>query len=197
MDTKAVVIIENILKHELSLPDDYGEDSQGNVIPSIVTRDQNVILGRTDQLQITVGFVDAPKVISIVNRHEESEAGVLSEIQEALVSEHYQIDLQSRNNDARDRNWEVITALKSIYSIQKQEENQFKIFRIPSSFVNSGAAEGGSQLNRFSIVITCHVWYNKSKTISDYYDSFPARVDNEETVGEDEGMIEFTEPVEE
>jgi hypothetical protein len=190
MIISAAVALINIIKNELDLPDSYGTSGQGNVIPVIINRDQNILLGNTDELQITVGKQSTPHVIANRNTQGMVDA-VYTEDQQVLCQENYQIDLQSRNNDARDRQWEVVAALKSIYSLQQQELYGFKIFSMPGSFVNTGAAEGGSSINRFSLVVVLHVWYNKTKAIDSYYEEFPVRVDDEVSAGELHGAIEF------
>jgi len=116
------------------------------------------------------------------------------ERQEVVTRADIQIDILSRNDDARLRRWEIIAALGSIYSQQKQEENSFKIFRLPNSFVNSSQAEGGSNINRFSITIPTLSWYRKDKLVTgyDYFNNFTQRVDDEQTIGTLKGIIEFT-----
>ena len=147
-----------------------------NLTPSTITTTSN-LTKNSDPVTITITSVQTP-----------------TEIQQVQMSENIQIDIQSRNNDARTRRWEIIAALQSIYAKQKMEENSFKIFRIPRSFVNSGMSDGGSVLNRFSIVINCYTWYNKTKNITEYYDDFNTRVDDESTITEAVGAIEIQEP---
>ena len=52
-------IIINLLKNYLKLPDNYGFDSKGNEIPTIVIRGQNVKLFNTDKMQITVSTLSS------------------------------------------------------------------------------------------------------------------------------------------
>ncbi len=119
----------------------------------------------------------------------------LKELSHVINGEHIQIDIFSRSIEAVQRRWEPIAALKSIYSQQQQEAEEFKIFSIPQSLVNTSETEGGSRLNKFSMVITCHVWYRKEKVLlsdgDDYYDDFHTRVDDERTIGTGHGIIEF------
>ena len=62
-----------------------------------------------------------------------------------------QVDIQSRDNSARDRRTEVLAALHSTYAEEVQEANGCRIFSIPQSFTNTGNKQGGSSLNRWSI----------------------------------------------
>lgn len=105
------------------------------------------------------------------------------------------ISILSRDTQALTRRWEIIAALQSIYSQQQQEANSFKIFRLPLNFVNASSAEGGSNINRFSITVPCFVWYKKEKVLTatggDYYDDFTTRVDDEKTIGTPKPLFEF------
>lgn len=176
-------IIVNILNSELCLQTNH-----------CWVRNQNELFPNTDELFIIVGMVDS-RVIANVN---EFNGSTLTETQSVQTIDHIQIDLLSRNLEALQRRWEVIAALNSIYAEQQQENNSFKIYEIPNSFLNTSYAEGGSQINRFTIVISAQVWYIKTKLIAsiygDYFDEFPVRVDDEISIGTANGIIEFTEP---
>lgn len=108
------------------------------------------------------------------------------QISEVQTQEMIQIEVLSRSNDALTRNWEVIAAIKSIYAQQMQEVNNFSIARLPLSFLNTSSAEGGSDLNRYTLTFPAFVWYTKAKVLvnngGDYYDDFSARVDDEKTI---------------
>jgi hypothetical protein len=118
-----------------------------------------------------------------------------SEITETLVQETIQVDIFSRDNTALLNRWRIITSLNTIYAKQKQEENSFKMARIPTGFINTSVAEGSSNLNRFTLTIPCLVWYREAKLLSEtgegYYDDFKTRVDDQKSIGTDHGIIEF------
>lgn len=177
-------IFVDIINHEIDVnPANVWIQSQNVKIPT-----------DPDKLFVAIGMVDA-QVIANNNTVETPDENTINEVQEIVQRENIQIDIFSRDNKARTMRWEIQTALKSIFSQQQQEKNNFRIFRIPTSFVNSSEVEGTSELNRFSIVIPCHVWYRKVKTLSDtsseYYDDFSTRVDDEQTIGQPNGLIEF------
>lgn len=117
------------------------------------------------------------------------------EIVQVNQQENIQIDIASKDNSAVLRNWEVLAALNSIFSKQTQEKNFFKIFRLPRQFINASSAEGGSMLNRYSIIFPCFAWYNQRRVLTttggDYYDDFRTRVDDKNTIGTDTPLIEF------
>ena len=182
MDKLSSSYIRDILIQEMSIPSDR-----------IWIRDQNVKIPNDDDLFIAVGMVDT-QIISVRNRPV-SDGDNLNEVTTVNARENIQVDIQSRNTDAITRRWEVLAALSSIYAVQVQEIGQFKIFKIPTTFVNSSETEGAEKVNKFSIIIPCFVWYSKEKLIStpegDWFTTFPTRVDDENTIGEDEGLFEF------
>jgi hypothetical protein len=117
------------------------------------------------------------------------------QISEMQAREMVQIDVLSRSNDGIFRTWEVIAALNSIFSEQTQETNSFKIFRIPTNFINTSSAEGSSIINRYTITFPVFVWYRKGVILTlnggDYYDDFTTRVDDEKTIGTETPLIQF------
>lgn len=163
-------LIIDILAHEMTL-------TSSGATANIFTASQNFKMPNTDGLFVIVQCVDA--VIMSNRNTPQVVSAVFSETQNIVLSENVQIDLLSRNIDARTRRWEVLAALYSTYSQQVQEANNFRIFRHPTSFANTTEAEGGSYLNRFTTVFSCHVWYNKQQAI-EYYKSFPTEVINED-----------------
>lgn len=179
----AARIFTILLKQEMELADD-----------SIWLSNQNRKIPNDDRLYISVGMIDS-QVIGNTNSTAPTVGG-MSETQQIVMRENIQIDIFSRSNDAEFRRWEVVAALKSIYAQQLQEENEFRIFQIPTSFINSSSAEGGSNINRFSVIVATHVWYKKNKVLAtpsgDYFDEFGARVDDAKSIETDTGIIELT-----
>lgn len=186
MNSLTAQILVDIINHEMAMPKN-----------TVWVRDQNVKIPNDQGLYIIVGFVNGFPMANTAYMQTEIVNDLAEEHQicQVQVQENIQIDVLSRSNDALTRNWEVIAALQSFYSQQQQEANNFKIFRIPRAYVNASFAEGGSQLNRYSITVPCFVWYRKDSLISsqlgDYYDDFTQRVDDENTIGEPQGLIEF------
>lgn len=179
-------IIVDILSTEMTMPTD-----------SVWVRDQNRLIPNDNGLYMAVGFVDGTP-ISNVTTPVENDDGTLSEVQQIVARENIQIDIFSADNQAVLRRWEVLQAIKSIYSQQSQERNSFRIFSIPTNFVNTSGVEGPKNINRFTLVIVVHSWYRKEKLISskygDFYDDFGTRVDDAVTIGQPEGLIEFEIP---
>ena len=90
-----------------------------------------------------------------------------------------QVDLMSRSNEARVRRAEVLMALNSFYSKNLQDENCFRIFELPAFFHNTSGLQGGSDINRFTLVIPTMISETKVKS-TDYYDTFNATVTSQE-----------------
>lgn len=184
MNREAESIIRDILIQELSL------DPQ-----NIWIRNQNVTIPEDEEVYFSVGMVDA-QVISNTNQIVDSVDG-MDEIQQVQIRENVQIDIFSRGTEPLTQRWAIVAAMVSVFSRQQQELEQFRIFSIPTNFVNTSSAEGGSEINRFSITIPCFVWYRNDQAIpteggGDFYDTFDTRVDDEDTIGTPEGIIEFT-----
>ena len=168
-------ILVDIIKHELNLPDNYGTTSNSDVIPSVIIYGQNIKLFNTDKLQVTVRTVNAKDYSS---RSEVKEInGNFTEIQDINQSRMMQIDVYSRNNDARERFWEVTAALKSNYAQQQMDLYNFKIGTIANS-VNLSGMDGGSDINRFSVSFNVLIHLQKT-TVINYYDKFETTLYNE------------------
>lgn len=169
-------ILIDIIKHELNLPDNYGTTSKGDVIPSVIIYSQNIKLFNTDKMQITVRTV-SQRVWS--NRTEFKQInGIFTEVQDINESRMMQVDVYSRNNDARDRFWEIPMALKSVYAQQQMDLYNFKIGTMTNS-QNTSGLDGGSDINRFTITFNVLTHQTKDKSV-DYYDKFTTTYNNEQ-----------------
>lgn len=171
-------IFVDLIQSELDLPNNYGTDAQGNIIPCVTIKAQNIKLFNTPHIQITVSTA-SNNVFS--NRKEYFEETVTDPVTETETTTYYerlmlneqrvmQIDVYSRNNEARERFWEIQAALTSNYAEQLTDKYQFRIGKISSSFNLSGL-DGGSDINRFTIRFNCLSWQEKVKAV-DYYNSF-------------------------
>lgn len=97
-----------------------------------------------------------------------------------------QVDIFSRSNEARNRRGEILMALNSFYSKGIQDKEQFRIFELPSTFINLSGLAGGSDINRFTMRFYAMIAESKEKS-SDYYDTFNEELHIEE--GSDEVVI--------
>ncbi len=169
MNIEIEKLIQQILLNQLQLPEDYGE-SDGFIVPSVYIVAPNVHLGNTDKLQIGIQSIGS-RIISSQDSYKTIN-GKYTEVKELIIADNIQIDIKSRNNDARVRRFEVIAALESVFSKQMQEKHECRIFEIPQSFTNTNEAEGSSQIYRYTLTIAAQ--YKKTYTnVVDYYDTFP------------------------
>jgi len=154
-------------------------------------RDQNRVIPNDTGLYVIAGMVSAQTISN--HTYMITDNAQQKQITRVHLRESIQIDVIGRTNDVLTRNWEVIGALQSFYAQQVQENNNFKIAYIPQSFTNTSAAEGGSILNRYSIVVPCLVWHEKEKDLPvyDYYNDFTHRVDDDKTIGTDKPLFTF------
>lgn len=159
-------------------------------------RDQNRLIPNDDGMFVIVGMVRSESMLGASTMSQEDDQQI--ETVRINQREIIQIDVVSRSTEAILRNWEVLAALNSIYSKQAQEANAFKIFRLPHLFMNASGAEGGSTLNRYTINFACFTWYTQRRVLTadggDYYDDFRTRVDDAQTIGTDDPLIEFEIP---
>lgn len=176
-------ILVDIIKHELDLPDNYGKTERGDIIPSVIIYGQNIKLFNTDKLQITVKTVNSRTFSSRSefkqnsNPTKQDGSDAFLQIQNINQSRLMQIDIYSRNNEARERYWEVTAALNSVYAQEQMDKYNFKI-GILTNDVNISGIDGGSDINRYTISFNVLIHFTKTKTI-DYYDKFKITANNE------------------
>lgn len=178
MQIEVEKIFVDLIQTSLDLPNNYGTDSQGNEIPCVMIKSQNIKLFNTPNIQITVSTLQN-RIFS--NRTEYREEDIEDEthyFEDVYINENrtMQIDIYSRNNDARQRYPEVQACLGNTYAEQLQDEYQFKIGKI-SDAVNLSGLDGGSDINRFTIRFNCLTWDKYTKEV-DYYNSFRTQARN-------------------
>ena len=183
MEKEIEKVFVDLIRTELNLPKDYGKTPKGDVIPCVTIKSQNIKLFNTEKIQITISTISSnvfsnrtyPREVIVKNENNQNEVHY---IEDTYINERriIQIDVYSRNNEARQRFVEVQAALNSTYSQQLQDQYQFRIGTI-SNAQNTSGLEGGSDINRYTIRCNCITWYKKSKEI-EYYDTFGVQVRN-------------------
>ena len=126
---------------------------------------------QSQELYVTVGCVDFLP-ISSKSRYNPADD---TEIQTVYGRASIQIDILSRSREARIRRAELLMALNSYYSKEVQDKKQFRIFELPQRIINTSSLEGGSEINRFSLIIRAMISEDKVKE-TDYYDTFNAKI---------------------
>lgn len=127
------------------------------------------------ELYVTVGCVDFLPISSKSQYNPDED----TEVQTVYGRASVQIDILSRSLEARQRRAELLMALNSFYSKEIQEKHQFRIFELPARFINTSSLEGGSEINRFSLIIRAMISQDKVKS-SAYYDTFNATIISQE-----------------
>lgn len=92
-------------------------------------------------------------------------------VQSTNVQSNLSIDILSRGDDARNRRYEIVLALNSIYSQTQQELNSFKVGVVPQNFNNLSREEGAAIPFRFNINVFVQYFVKKVKPVA-YYDVF-------------------------
>lgn len=165
--------IVDIIRNELELDQQHvWIQSQNRKIPP-----------NSEDLFVVVGCVDFKPISSKSYFDHKTD----SERQVAYGRAQIQIDIFSRSNEARIRRSEVLMALNSFYSKGVQDSKQFKIFELPSSFINLSGLAGGSDINRFALRFYAMVSEVKEKS-SSYYEVF-----NETIYSESEQRVDIME----
>lgn len=178
-------VLVDIIQHELNLPENYGRTPRGDVIPCVIIYSQNIKLFNTDKIQITVksvstrDFSNRTTYIENPNPNPDLKGkDAFLEVQDINQSCMMQIDIYSRNNEARQRFHEVAMALNSTYSQQQMDLYNFKLGTIGNA-VNISGLDGGSDINRFTYTFNAIIHFQKIKPI-DYYNQFETTLDNEQ-----------------
>lgn len=127
------------------------------------------------ELYVTVGCVDFLPISSKSQYNPDDD----TEVQTVYGRASVQIDILSRSLEARQRRAELLMALNSFYSKEIQDKYQFRIFELPARFINTSSLEGGSEINRFSLIIRAMISQDKVKS-SAYYDTFNATIISQE-----------------
>ena len=170
----------DLIQKSLNLPDNYGFDSENNVIPCVCIKAQNIKLFNTPHIQITVStassnvFANRKEYFEIVENNPDTEEKITRYFERLMLNDQriMQIDVYSRNNEARQRFAEIQASLTSTLAENYANLYQFRISKISDAFNLSGL-DGGSDINRYSIRFNCLHWYEKINEI-DYYETFPA-----------------------
>ena len=165
-------ILQNIILKELNLPTDYGIVNN-KIVPSVYVYSPLVSLGATDKIQIGIKSIDS----FIVGNNKYERTKIIDgkehyqEVKEVTINDTIQIDISSKNNEARLRRYEVVAALTSTQAKYAQDKYNIRIFDIPSRLNNTQRAEGTANIYRYTM--TCTVQHMKVyiKDV-DYYDTF-------------------------
>lgn len=146
-----VKVVADIIQAQLNLADDRVVlDNQMFVIPQKYA-------GELESAQpfLVVSYMGPGKVIAAKSEVVEDPQNTFFEEQSATILYLIQIDFMSFDNTARLQKEQVVMALRSYFSRQKQDEQSIQIARLPSSGMqNTSFLEGGAMLTRYTMTIT-------------------------------------------
>ena len=140
----------------------------------VVVYNQNWKAPKDDGIYIVVAE-GSSRIIGNTNRFVPADPNahpptVDREVKKVAVSTTYNVEITSKNTDAKYRKTEVLAAIGSDYSEQKQELNQIRIFRT-GQILDLSFIDGRSALHRYRIpVIMNSVQVYENPIIS--YDKF-------------------------
>lgn len=149
------IVLATIIQNEMSIPDGR-----------IVLYDQNFKAPKDDEIYIIIS-TGLDNIISNTNKFDH----VLNEqVQKIQRNTTFNIEITSKNEDAKIRRHEVLMAINSNYAQRMMEENNIRIFRTPNiqdlSFI-----EGSSALHRYRISVIINSMEIK-RSSTDYYENF-------------------------
>lgn len=132
----------------------------------VVVYDQNFKAPK-DKLIYVVISTGSDKIISNTNKFDDA---LNQQVQAIVMNTTFNVEITSKNEDAKLRRFEVLTAINSNEATRKAEDNNIRIFRT-NTILDLSFIEGSSSLHRYRIpVIISHMVIIKSDT--EYYDSF-------------------------
>lgn len=155
-----IKVVADVIQAELALANDrvYLYNQKWRIPPD-------------EGLFVVVGFQSAKAFGAKTTYENDPITNELVEVQSVNQQETYTIDLLSRDSSARVRKQEVILALNSTLCQNAQEQYNFKIANLPTSFVDVSSLEATAILNRYQLAFNTLVVYQKIKSVL-FYDQF-------------------------
>lgn len=132
----------------------------------VVVYNQNWKSPKDDNIYIVVSE-RMSRIIGSTNRFD---IATNREDKRVSVSTTYNIEITSRNTDAKYRKNEVIAALTSNYSERIQEENEMRIFRT-NQITDLSFIDGRSALHRYQIPVIINSVHKYEREV-DFYDKY-------------------------
>jgi hypothetical protein len=124
---EVIKIVCDIIKNQLGLSNDQ-----------IWIYNQKVNIPTDDKMYVVVSFDD--EEVFGTNLHPKNKEEGLDEEVWMNVRTNISINTFSSGNSARLRKYEIIAAMKSVYSVQQQEKYQMQIAKIPKVFMDASFA---------------------------------------------------------
>lgn len=158
--SEIIKVVANVLQAEMALPNDH-----------VYLYNQKWRMPPDEGLYVIVGFQSGTAFGAKTTYENDPITDELVEVQSVNQQETYTIDLLSRDSSARIRKPEVIMALNSTLCQQAQEQYNFKIANLPTTFVDVSELEATAILNRYQLAFNALVVYQKIKSVQ-FFDQF-------------------------
>lgn len=135
----------------------------------VVTYNQMIPIPPDSGIFVAVGILDSKPWAGSLS-YCATEKG-LDEIQTQNFRDVLSIHIMSRNNDARNRRFELPFALTGTRAAQMQESEGFLIGKLPVGFADSSTTEGAERLNRYTMTVAVLSAKARRGPV-DFYDNF-------------------------
>ncbi len=155
-DQNATVLCD-IIQHELELPEER-----------TVTYNQNFKAPNDEGMYVVVGL----QSVNVIASNSRMNPDTGQNVQSVVTATNYWIDFTSKGSEAMERQAEVVAAVSSIYSEQRQEANHIQISRT-SQILDLSFIEGPSALYRYRFNVIIKSVNTITKDI-ETFDKFPA-----------------------
>jgi hypothetical protein len=167
----AIGTTQILVANPLELFCDVIQTSMGLANGRVYLWNQKIMQPTDAGLYVAVAVMSA-KPFASINTSDGSGSGLNSQ-QSVNMYAQLQLDVISRDGEARDRKEEVILALNSDYSRSQQEANSFYIGKLPpgAQFVNLSNEDGAAIPYRFNISVAIQYCYVKTVAVP-YFSTF-------------------------
>lgn len=160
MSREAVLVIGDILKHELVL--DNGQ---------VMLTNERYKIPDTNGIFIALSIISGKAIANNTYPVPVVDAG-LNEKQDTVMLYEIQIDILSFDGSARTEQVHCYQALASSYAESAMEANNIQVARMPSGFTDASSLEESKLLNRYTMNIGVTALISRTKAV-EYYDEFP------------------------
>jgi hypothetical protein len=151
-------VLASLIQTELGLADDR-----------VMLGNQKWRIPPDDGLYIVVQYLGGGRTFGSYSKQVvDPQTTELLEVMSVNMMELYQVDAISRDNSARLRSWEIISVMTGTPAQQAQEENAFKIAKLPNSFVDTSELEASARLFRYTLAFSVIRSYTKTKPVQTF-----------------------------
>ena len=164
MNRRPILILADIIKDFMGLNDDQ-----------IYIDNQDLDPNNAPNLFVTI----EPTTSIVMSNNNRFNPDTEQQIISTNYKESYAINIRSKDESASIREKELVAALISDFSRNKQEEYFFQIAPVPPiGGINTSVLEGEGILTRYTLNITIFTHYNQVRDTL-VYDNLPTQIESE------------------